>query len=82
MSDFMNMYFGPLDKKYCLYFYIFAVGFGIALVFNIISMIIYLATHYKKLDAIICVHCFFVVINLSLGYFSSRLLHTMCVKSI
>lgn len=81
-NSFMNKYFGPLPRDYCIYFYIMSIMFGILLALSAISMAIYIVTHLNKLRMPFVINGMLVLFNLFLGYIANRLLHTMCVKAI
>lgn len=81
-NDFMNNYFGPLSRDYCVYFYAMSIFFGFAFVFSLISMIIFFVTNYKKVNMMFIFNGLMVLLNTFLAYFVNRLLNTMCTKSI
>jgi hypothetical protein len=79
MSDFMTTLFGPLDKKYCIYFYFLSI---ILFVFFVVSGISLIALFFKKFDRTVLLNNAFVLINLLIAYFVNRLFYTMCVSSL
>ena len=79
--SFMDKYFGPLPREYCVYFYALSIAFGILFVFSILSTIYFMVTHVKKIDMMFIVNAYLVLLNTFLAYLANRLLHTMCVKS-
>ena len=81
-NSFMNKYFGPLPRDYCIYFYIMSIMFGILLALSAVSMAIYIVTHLNKLRMPFVINGMLILFNLFLGYIANRLLHTMCVKAI
>ena len=82
MNAFMNNYFGPLPREYCIYFYILSVFFGILFVISLLSIASFLILHFKKVNSLFIINSFLVLFNTFLGYLANRLLNTMCVKSI
>jgi len=82
MSKFMDDYFGPLSREYCGYFYILSVMFGFFFVFSILSIIYTFVVNYKKINAMFVANSLVLLINIFFVYFTNRLMHTMCVKSI
>jgi len=82
MNDLLNMYFGPLPREYCVYFYALSIFFGIGFLFSAISILYFALTHFKKLNVMFIVNAALVLLNTFLAYLVNRLLHTMCVKSI
>jgi hypothetical protein len=81
MNDFMNYFFGPLSKEYCLYYYFLAVISGIIFALTAFSFIIVIIKS-KKIKAGIWLGMFNTLLSIFIGYFVSRLLYTMCVKSL
>jgi hypothetical protein len=79
MSDFMTTLFGPLDKKYCIYFYFLSI---ILYVFFVVSGISLIALFFKKFDKTVLFNNAFVLINLLIAYFVNRLFYTICVSSL
>ena len=69
-----------LDKNYCVYFYFLSLLSLIFLILSIGSLIYSVVILKEKVK--------FLIFNLSsivtffLGYFSNRLLYTMCVASV
>jgi hypothetical protein len=82
MSKFMDKYFGPLPREYCVYFYILSIVCGFIFVTSVMSIAYFMVMHFNKVNSMFIVNSFIVLFNTLLGYISSRLLHTMCVKSI
>jgi hypothetical protein len=81
MNDFMNYFFGPLSKEYCLYYYFLAVISGIIFALTAFSFIIVIIKS-KKIKVGIWLGMFNTLLSIFIGYFVSRLLYTMCVKSL
>ncbi len=82
MNSFMNTYFGPLPREYCVYFYALSIIFGLMFAMSAISIAYFMVMHYKKVNAMFISNSILVLINTYLAYIANRLLHTMCVKSI
>jgi hypothetical protein len=82
MSSFMDTYFGPLPREYCVYFYILTIMSAIAFVMSSVTIAYYMATHIKKVDAMFVFNSFYVLFSSFLVYFVNRMLHSMCVKSL
>lgn len=81
-NSFMDRYFGPLPREYCVYFYALSIVFGISFGLSIVSITYFMVTHIKKVNTMFVVNSIFVLLNTFLAYIANRLLHTMCVKSI
>lgn len=78
----MNDLFGPLPKKYCLYFYLLSIiGFAIFLFYALLFLYI-IFTASKKIDASFYVMTSYMLINSLLIYFTYRLLYSMCMNSL
>ena len=76
MADIMETLFGPLDRKFCDYFWLLSVlGFVLLAVLLISSLLVGISKN-KGSDF------YFQTISIALGYaifyFQNRLLHTMC----
>ena len=82
MPGFMNKYFGPLPREYCVYFYILSIVLGSLFVFSAISIAIFMIMHFKKVNVTFVINSVMVLLNIFLAYIANRLLHTMCVKAI
>jgi hypothetical protein len=78
MNSFMDKYFGPLPREYCVYFYFLSVIFG----FCAVSIAYFMIMHFKKVNKMFVSNSLLILTNTFLAYISNRLLHTMCVKSI
>ncbi len=82
MASFMEKYFGPLPREYCVYFYALSILFGVMFAMSVVSIAYFMITHIKKVDMMFIVNSIFILLNSFLAYLANRLLHTMCVKSI
>ena len=82
MSVFLDKYFGPLPREYCVYFYLLSIIFGTLFVFSAISIAFFMIMHFKKVNITFIINSVMVLINIFLAYIANRLLHTMCVKVI
>ena len=82
MNTFMNEYFGPLGKEYCVYFYFLSIFFFILYVMSLISVIVFIIRHYNKVNLQFIINSIMILANTLLGYFVNRLLHTMCINMV
>jgi hypothetical protein len=82
MASFMNNYFGPLPREYCVYFYILSIIFGFIFVSSAVSIAYFMIMHFKKVNTMFVINSLMILFNTFLAYIANRLLHTMCVKSI
>jgi hypothetical protein len=80
MSDLMKTLYGPLDKKFCYYFYILSV-------FSLVSAIIFTGflvfnifrskLGNKEIGASVA-----LILLYAMGYLSNRILYNMCSHSL
>ena len=82
MNNFMDAYFGPLGKEYCVYFYVLSIIFGVTFVLSAISIGSFIVMHSKKVDSMFIANSFLILFNSFLAYLSNRLLNTMCVMTL
>jgi|APSaa5957512493_1039668.scaffolds.fasta_scaffold496911_1 hypothetical protein len=81
MNEFMDSYFGPLGKEWCLYFYVLSIFFFVAYILAIIGVIGGFVMKRKKIDALFVANGMALIFNTLLAYFVNRLLNTMCINS-
>ena len=80
MNSLNNMLFGPLDRKYCLYFYYLTV---FMFIFVILSILTFLYNGFTtKFDMI--KFAIFLYMSLLYGaiYIQNRILYSMCINSL
>ena len=76
-----NYIFGPLDKQYCLLFYVFAILAFFSFVVALVGAIFGLVNSGKKFSI---TEMFFVVYSLLMSfliYLQNRLLYSMCINT-
>jgi hypothetical protein len=78
----MSTFFGPLDKTACVYFFIVSVVFFIALVFILISELLFLMKNYNRVDVRMMTVGVLIVFNVFLAYFVNRIFYNMCTRSL
>lgn len=82
MSDSLEDYlFGPLDRKYCLLFYIFTVIMFLLFVFTVIGVVLSLFNGFKFTLFHIFITAYALFISF-IAYLTQRLLYSMCVGSL
>jgi hypothetical protein len=81
MNDFMNYFFGPLPREYCLYYYFLAVISAALFVITLTSFA-FTVFKSKKLKSGMWVAMVNVLITLFISYFVSRLMYTICIKAL
>jgi hypothetical protein len=82
MSKFMDMYFGPLDKDSCIYFFILSFISFLFLVIALFTQFIFVIKNFKILNYNLVISAGLLSINLFLIYFVNRLFYTICNKSL
>jgi len=82
MSDFSSLFFGPLTKDACVYFYFLTLLFFFILVLTIFSGIFIVVKKRKEINFKLALQGVALFCNVFLLYFVNRLLHTMCIKSL
>ena len=50
MNNFMDKWFGPLPREYCVYFYALSIVFGIMWVVSLVAIITFVMLHFKKIS--------------------------------
>jgi hypothetical protein len=81
MNDLMNYFFGPLPKEYCLYYYFLSVISAIIFTITLISFVVAIVKS-KKVKIGMVISMINALLSLFIGYFVSRLLYTMCIRSL
>jgi hypothetical protein len=79
MAGIMDTIYGPLDRKYCLYFYYLSIiGF-------VLFILMLLSTLYigivKKKDSSFYLSMIIASLGYGIFYFQNRLLYSMCIHS-
>jgi len=82
MNNFMDKWFGPLPREYCVYFYALSIVFGIMWVVSLVAIITFVMLHFKKISLTFIINSCMMLLNIALAYLANRLLHTMCVKTV
>ena len=80
MADLMNTLFGPLDRKYCDYFYILSILGFVLLAVLLLSSLLVGITKNKGVD--FYMHTISIALGYVIFYFQNRLLHSMCVGTM
>jgi hypothetical protein len=80
MTDILDYIYGPLPKKYCIWFYFLSI---IGFVFFIFALVSYIILAVKKRrDGAFYLQAFSVLAVYGIFYFQNRLLHGMCIHSL
>ncbi len=77
MNKINELFFSPLNKEYCAFFYLMTVIMFVLLIMSMIGVIVIIAKSKKKADYPLL---FSNVFTLALVYFQNRLLYSMCVN--
>jgi hypothetical protein len=78
----MTNFFGPLDKRACVYFLIISVIFFISLVILLGTELLYVVRNIGRLNFRTVSGGLIIIFNIFVAYFVNRLLYTMCSKSL
>ena len=80
MDDTMNTLFGPLDRRYCDYFYFLSIiGFVLLAVLLVTSIVVGIS---KRKGADFYMQTISVALGYAIFYFQNRLLHSMCAGTM
>lgn len=82
MSDYMSLFFGPINKSGCIYFFLTTVLFFVTLVLMLFSEIIFAYQNFGRLNFRIVSNGILILFNIFLSYFVNRLLYNMCTNSL
>ena len=78
----MGGWFAPFtNRQYCAWFYWLMVGSALALVFHVFLALFRIVSSGGKLYAITNVWWSLFIVNF-LGYFTNRLMYSMCLNSV
>jgi hypothetical protein len=82
MKSLMDTLFGPLPEYYCLYFYIISIlgaVFALIALINVVALLLFSkdGKKWQMAGAFMMIFLMYFVL-----YFKSRLLNTMCRKSL
>jgi hypothetical protein len=77
MDNLLESFFGPLNKDYCLYFYILSVVGFILLTMMLATTLMVGITKRKGIDFYL--QMFSIALGYGVFYFQNRLLYSMCV---
>jgi hypothetical protein len=79
MSDLMNKLYGPLPVKYCLYYYILSIITFLSFLVALGNLLLNLIR--RKIDGTVILQLNLIIITF-VGYFTNRLLYSMCAGSL
>lgn len=77
MDKINEIFFSPLSKEYCVYFYLMTVILFVILLLAMITAITTIIKAEKKTNYLLLASN---VLTLALVYFQNRLLYSMCVN--
>lgn len=82
MQSLMDTLFGPLPEYYCLYFYLISIlgaVFALIALINVVVLLVFSkdGKKWQMIGAFTMIFLMYFVL-----YFKSRLLNTMCRKSL
>jgi len=79
MSEIDDIFFGPLSKNWCLYFYFLSILWFFFFLVSIIYLISFLFS--KKANSNIVFGMLIYSLTLLVLYFEKRILHGMCINA-
>lgn len=85
VEDVLNKYLSPfVSKKYCLFFYVTSMIFGLTFIVTLFLGIFTYATNYNKISirSMLALNWVMFLLNNFIGYFLNRLFYSMCVNSL
>ena len=82
MSNFQNMFLGPLSVDACVYYYILTVIFLFLLIISLLAGIAMAIKNPSVINFKNGIKSVVLFFNIFLAYFINRLLYTMCNKSL
>lgn len=82
MADIWNALFSPLGKEYCNYYLILCMISAFFLGLTIISELVYFVRNIKKISLRQIFNGLVVIFNVFLGYLSTRIMYSVCVKAL
>jgi len=77
MNEINEIFFSPLSKEYCSFFYLMSVIMFVLLLLAMIAAIITVIKSKKKINYLLLISN---VLTLALVYFQNRLLYSMCIN--
>lgn len=80
MNSLENYLFGPLDKSYCLLFYIFTILMFFVFIVGLFGFVFKMSKG-KKMSSTELFLVIYSLITTFVAYLTYRLLHSMCVNS-
>lgn len=75
-----NYLFGPVNSKFCAYFYYLSVIQFVVMIFMLMSLLYMLTLGSKKIDVKTVSTIVMGTLAYGVLYFQSRLLHSMCIQ--
>lgn len=79
MANLMNTLYGPLPVKYCLYYYILSIITFLSFLVALGNLLLNLIR--RKIDGTVILQLNLIIITF-VGYFTNRLLYSMCAGSL
>jgi hypothetical protein len=79
MTNLMNTLYGPLPVKYCLYYYILSIITFLSFLVALGNLLLNLIR--RKIDGTVILQLNLIIITF-VGYFTNRLLYSMCAGSL
>lgn len=77
----MNLFFSPLGKEWCLYYFFILVFVFLAYLFVILASLIHLF-NLKKITFTSVFMALLPIVTYAIMYFQSRIIYSMCLGSL
>jgi len=82
MANFFDMFFGPLDEKWCNIFLVSTVLYFVSLVSVIFAVIMTVLTGFGKIQIRDIISMFFALFGAGLFYIVARLEYRICTAAL
>ena len=82
MTNFQNLFFGPLNSDACIYFYFVTAFFLFLLILALFAGIALVIKRPSVINFKTGLHALLIFFNIFLAYFVNRLLYTICNKTL
>ena len=82
LGDLQTTFFGRVDSKACIYFFVLSVFFLVLMVVGTLMEIRYIIRNYGQLQFRTALAGVVMLFNAFLAYFVNRILFNMCKNSL
>lgn len=82
MFDFLAPFFTPLDKSYCMFYFILTVTSFIGLVLILLNELRMIVFNFKNMTTIRFILSIVLIFNAFIYYFMFRMAYSICVSAL